>query len=43
MEKTGTKKNIFYTMLTTFGVKVNEHYLEFIQNQVVMNALFEAI
>ena len=43
MEKIGTKKNIFYTMLTTFGVKVNEHYLGLIQNQVVMNALFEEI
>jgi uncharacterized protein len=43
MEKTGTKKNIFYTMLTTFGVKVNEHYLGLIQNQVSMNALFEEI
>jgi uncharacterized protein len=42
-EKTGTKKNVFYTMLTTFGVKVNEHYLGLIQNQVVMNALYEEI
>jgi uncharacterized protein len=43
LEKTGTKKTIFMTMLTTFGVKMNEHYLNNIQNQLIMPILFEPI
>jgi uncharacterized protein len=39
-EKTGTKKTLFLTLLTTFGAKTNEHYLGLIQNQLSMNALF---
>ena len=41
IEKTGTKKTIFMTLLTTFGAKTNEHYLQTIQNQLNMSVLFE--
>jgi uncharacterized protein len=40
MERTQTKKSVFMTMLTTFGVKTNEHYLGTVQNQINMSALF---
>ncbi len=43
MEKTQTKKSVFLTMLTTFGVKTNEHYLGVVQNQVQLPALFEPL
>lgn len=41
IEKTGTRKTVFLTMLTTFGVKTNEHYLGLVQNQLEMGCLFE--
>jgi uncharacterized protein len=40
-QKTGSKKTIFITLLTTFGAKPNEHYLEVVQNQLQMGVLFE--
>jgi uncharacterized protein len=43
MERTQTKKSVFLTMLTTFGVKTNEHYLGVVQNQINMSALFEPL
>ena len=43
LEKTGTKKTIFTTLLTTFGVKINEHYLNTTQNQLKMDVLFEKL
>ncbi|MEO0040676.1 MAG: hypothetical protein RL329_124 [Bacteroidota bacterium] len=43
LEKTGCKKTIFITMLTTFGVKMNEHYLNTIQNQQMMPILFDPL
>ncbi|MEY4902933.1 MAG: hypothetical protein RLZZ292_748 [Bacteroidota bacterium] len=43
LEKTGTKKSVFITMLTTFGVKTNEHYLNSTQNQLKMDVLFERL
>ena len=43
MEKTQTKKSVFLTMLTTYGVKTNEHYLGVVQNQILMSALFEPL
>jgi len=42
-KKTDTKKTIFLTMLTTFGVKKNNYYLGLVQNQVVMGILFERV
>jgi uncharacterized protein len=41
--QTGTKKTVFITMLTTFGVNTNAHYLNNVQNQLTMGALFERI
>lgn len=41
LEKSGTRKSAFVTMLTTFGVKNNEHYPGTVQNQLKMDALFE--
>ncbi len=35
------KKNPFITMITPFGVKRNEYYLELVQSEVVMEDLFE--
>jgi len=37
---TGTKKSIFLTMLTTHGLKDNEHRASVIQNELTMEALF---
>ena len=34
------RRNIFLTMVTTFGVKDNEYHKELIQNQVTLNQLF---
>jgi uncharacterized protein len=42
-ERTGTKKTIFITMLTSFGVTVNEYYLGRVQNQLEMGVLFEPL
>ena len=43
LDKTGTKKTAFITMLTTFGVNENGHYLSTVQNQLTMDVLFEKI
>jgi uncharacterized protein len=40
-EKTGTKKTVFVTLLTTFGATVNEHYVNHVQSQLDMTGLFE--
>jgi uncharacterized protein len=40
-EKTGTKKTVFVTLLTTFGTTVNEHYVNHVQSQLDMTGLFE--
>ncbi len=39
-EKTRTRKNIFITMLSVFGVKKNEHYLSVVTNQLLLEDLF---
>ncbi|PWK22374.1 hypothetical protein LV89_03439 [Arcicella aurantiaca] len=39
-EATGTRKTIFLTMLTTFGVKPNEYSTSSIQNELTMDDLF---
>jgi AAA+ ATPase superfamily predicted ATPase len=36
-----TKKNIFLTMLTTYGVRENEYSLELLQNNLKMDCLFQ--
>jgi predicted AAA+ superfamily ATPase len=38
--ETGTKKNLFPTMITTYGTRKNEHYLGRIQAEIVMEDLF---
>ena len=41
LEKTKTRKTVFTTMLTTFGVAQNEHYTNNVQQQLTMKILFE--
>ncbi|OGV38473.1 MAG: hypothetical protein A3F46_01940 [Legionellales bacterium RIFCSPHIGHO2_12_FULL_42_9] len=40
-EKTGTRKTLFTTMITTYGVKKDSHYLEAVDGQLTMDVLFE--
>lgn len=40
--KTGTRKSVFFTLLTPFGAKVSEHFLGTAENQLTMEALFGA-
>ena len=40
-EKTGTRKTLFMTMITTYGVKKDQHYLDVIDGQIKMDSLFE--
>jgi hypothetical protein len=39
-EQTGTNKTLFTTMVTTYGVKKNSHYLSVVDNQLTMDELF---
>ena len=39
--QTKTKKSIFITMVTTFGIKNNEYESRLVQNSITMDALFE--
>lgn len=39
-EQTRTRKSIFVTMLSAFGVKKNEHYLAVVTNQLLIDDLF---
>jgi AAA+ ATPase superfamily predicted ATPase len=41
-KETKTKKTVFPTMITTYGVKKNIHYTSRIQNEVVMDDLFKS-
>lgn len=40
-ESTGTKKSIFLTMITTYGLKPNEYATSSVQNELTMDALFD--
>lgn len=40
-EETGTTKTLFMTLITTFGLKPNEHSMRWVQCDLDMNALFE--
>ena len=40
-DSTLTKKNVFLTLLTTYGTKVNSHYLNVVTNQLTIEDLFE--
>jgi uncharacterized protein len=39
--ETGTRKSLFLTLVTTFGVKENDYFIRLVQNSVTMNALFD--
>ncbi len=39
--ETKTKKSIFLTMITTYGVEKNSHAAALVQNSIMMDALFE--
>jgi hypothetical protein len=39
--KTKTAKTIFLTLVTTFGIKKNDHATRLIQNEITMDALFK--
>jgi uncharacterized protein len=39
-EQTNTRKTIFFTAISTYGLKQNEYKLRWVQNEVVMNDLF---
>ena len=41
LDETGTKKALFVTMVTCFGVKDNPYYRQAVDNQITMDALFE--
>lgn len=40
-QETGTKKSLFITLVTTFGVKENDYSLKLVQNSVTMDVLFD--
>lgn len=40
-ENTKTKKTLFLTMITTWGVKRNTYYTSLVQNEVTVDALFK--
>ena len=37
---TGTRKSVFLTLVTTFGLKQNNYPAGIVQNDIKMNALF---
>lgn len=39
-ERTKTRKSIFLTLVTTYGIKNPDHYAGLVQSQVTMDALF---
>lgn len=42
-EKTKTKKNIFTTMITTYGLIKNKYSLQYVQNEITMDDLFLSV
>jgi uncharacterized protein len=40
-EETRTRKTIFLTMITTFGLNRNMHAVSLVQNDITIDALFE--
>jgi len=40
-QERGTKKSLFLTLITTFGVKENEYFLKLIQNSITMDVLYD--
>ena len=42
-EQSKTKKNVFLTMLTVYGVKKNKYYLDVVSNQLLVKDLFQEV
>lgn len=40
-EETGTRKTLLLTMITTFGVKENQYYIQRVKDSLTMDALFD--
>ena len=40
-EKNNKRKNLFFTMITTFGLSTNEYYRELVQSEVTLEDLFK--
>jgi hypothetical protein len=40
-EITKTRKVLFLTLITTYGAKKNDYYVELVQKEIKMEALFE--
>lgn len=40
IEKTNTRKTVFITLISTHGARINEYYLQTVQNQLTMEVLF---
>ncbi len=40
-QKTQTRKTLFLTLITTYGAKKNDNYVNLIQKEITMEALFE--
>ena len=40
---TRTRKQLFWTLITTFGIKSNAHSLEIVDSTLDMNVLFEGM
>jgi uncharacterized protein len=41
LEQSATKKSVFLTMMTNFGVRNNDYYLQNVQQELTMDVLFE--
>jgi len=41
IDKTKTKKTIFLTMITTYGIAKNTYYKNLVQSEVTMDFLFD--
>lgn len=39
-QKTQTRKTLFLTLITTYGAKKNDNYVNLIQKEITMEALF---
>jgi len=40
-EETKTRKTLFLTLITAFGVRENQHSIQSVKDSITMNALFE--
>lgn len=40
-QKTKTRKTLFLTLITTYGAKKNDNYVDLTQKEITMEALFK--